>query len=103
MWPIRRLIKNSNAIAQEATTQMCKRTSRRSDVAIPHLGRNPKGHSNYKFIPSLLVASVSKDTLRSSRLDLNLNLNVAAEIRIIKGHKQIAFGGHHHVSHKVIQ
>ena len=53
---------------------------------IMYLDRNPKGHSNYKFISALLVANVSKDTLRSSRLDLNLNLNVAAEIRILKGH-----------------
>ena len=57
-------------------------TLRRNDAEIAYLDSNPKGHSNCKFIPSLLVASVSKDTLRSSRLELNLNLNVALGIFI---------------------
>ena len=78
-------------------------TLRRNDAVIMYLDRNPKGHSNYKFIFALLVGKVAIATISSSRLELNLNLNVAAEIRIIKGHEQIVIGGHHYHSSERIQ
>ncbi len=45
-----------------------------------YLDGNPKGHSNYKSNSSLLVGKAAQAAISSSRLDLNLNLNVAMEI-----------------------
>ena len=54
-------------------------TLRRNDAVIMYLDRNPKGHSNYKFIFALLVGKGAVATISSSRPDPNLNFNVAGE------------------------
>ena len=59
------------------TSSWLNATARRHNEEIFNLDSNPKGHSNYKFISALLVRKAVKTAISSSRLDLNLNLNVA--------------------------